>query len=63
MDQVTQQTAANAEESASASEQLSAQSQAVMDVVNRLLSLVGSGSRDYESAGVGTAMGRVNRAA
>ena len=31
------------------SEQLSAQSQAVMDVVNRLQSLVGSGPREYES--------------
>jgi methyl-accepting chemotaxis protein/methyl-accepting chemotaxis protein-1 (serine sensor receptor) len=44
MDEATQRTAANAEESASASEQLSGQSQALMVVVEQLRALVGSGS-------------------
>lgn len=44
MDQVTQRTAANAEESASSSEELSAQSQALMAVVARLREVVGSSS-------------------
>jgi methyl-accepting chemotaxis protein len=44
MDQVTQRTAANAEESASASEELSAQSQALMAVVEQLQAMVGGGS-------------------
>jgi methyl-accepting chemotaxis protein len=44
MDQVTQKTAANAEESASASQELNAQSQALMGVVDRLQALVGVGS-------------------
>ena len=42
MDQVTQRTAANAEESASASEELNAQSQALIAVVRQLQALVGS---------------------
>ncbi len=46
MDQVTQKTAANAEESASASEELNAQSQALMAVVKRLRDLVGADSGD-----------------
>ncbi len=46
MDQVTQKTAANAEESASASEELNAQSQALMWVVKRLRDLVGADSED-----------------
>jgi methyl-accepting chemotaxis protein/methyl-accepting chemotaxis protein-1 (serine sensor receptor) len=46
MDQVTQKTAANAEESASASEELNAQSQALMSVVKRLRDLVGADSED-----------------
>jgi methyl-accepting chemotaxis protein/methyl-accepting chemotaxis protein-1 (serine sensor receptor) len=46
MDQVTQKTAANAEESASASEELNAQSQALMAVVKRLRDLVGADSED-----------------
>jgi signal transduction histidine kinase len=41
MDKVTQQNAANAEESASASEQLTAQAQAMNDIVNQLAVLVG----------------------
>jgi methyl-accepting chemotaxis protein len=44
MDAVTQRTAANAEESASASEELNAQSQALMAVVEQLQALVGAGS-------------------
>jgi methyl-accepting chemotaxis protein len=44
MDEVTQRTAANAEESASASEELHAQSQALMAVVGQLQALVGAGS-------------------
>ena len=46
MDQVTQKTAANAEESASASEELNAQSHALMSVVKRLRDLVGADSED-----------------
>ena len=43
MDEVTQRTAANAEESASASEELNAQAQALMSVVEQLQALVGGG--------------------
>jgi len=46
MDQVTQKTAANAEESASASEELNAQSQSLMAVVKQLRELVGADSGD-----------------
>jgi hypothetical protein len=46
MDQVTQKTAASAEESASASEELNAQSHALMSVVKRLRDLVGADSGD-----------------
>ncbi|HEX8984913.1 MAG TPA: methyl-accepting chemotaxis protein, partial [Bryobacteraceae bacterium] len=41
MEQVTQKTAASAEESASAAEQLNAQSEAVKDIVERLTAMVG----------------------
>jgi methyl-accepting chemotaxis protein len=41
MDKVTQQNAANAEESASASEELSAQAESMNEIVNELASLVG----------------------
>ena len=44
MDKVTQQIAANAEESASASEKLSAQAQAVKAIIGELVSLVGGGN-------------------
>ncbi len=44
MDEVTQRTAANAEESASASEELNAQSRVLMVVVNQLQALVGGDS-------------------
>jgi methyl-accepting chemotaxis protein len=43
MEQVTQKTAANAEESASAAEELTAQSEALKDVVERLTAMVGGG--------------------
>jgi methyl-accepting chemotaxis protein/methyl-accepting chemotaxis protein-1 (serine sensor receptor) len=43
MDQVTQATAANAEESAAAAEELSGQSEALMGIVNRLTAMVGGG--------------------
>jgi methyl-accepting chemotaxis protein len=41
MDKVTQQNAANAEESASASEELSAQAESMNEIVGRLAALVG----------------------
>src|SRR5206468_8790235 len=50
MDQVTQKTAANAEESASASEELNAQSQALMAVVEQLQALVGADSHRHTSS-------------
>jgi methyl-accepting chemotaxis protein/methyl-accepting chemotaxis protein-1 (serine sensor receptor) len=43
MEQVTQKTAANAEESASAAEELNAQSETLKDIVERLTSMVGGG--------------------
>jgi methyl-accepting chemotaxis protein len=43
MEHVTQTTAANAEESAAAAEELTAQSEAVKDVVERLTAIVGGG--------------------
>jgi methyl-accepting chemotaxis protein len=45
MDQVTQGTAASAEESASASEELSAQAQALNHIVSELGALVGGGGK------------------
>jgi methyl-accepting chemotaxis protein len=42
MDKVTQQNAANAEESASASEELNAQASRLNNIVNRLVSLIGA---------------------
>jgi methyl-accepting chemotaxis protein len=44
MDKVTQQNAANAEESASASEELSAQAESMNDIVAQLVTLVGGSS-------------------
>src|SRR5439155_5253415 len=46
MDEVTQRTAANAEQSAAASEELNAQSKALMTVVAQLEKLVGAGTGD-----------------
>ena len=43
MNHVTQQTAANAEESASAAEELAAQSQQMRGVVGELVALIGGG--------------------
>ena len=45
MDKVTQQNAANAEESASASEQLSSQAESMNDIVAELVALVGGANR------------------
>ncbi len=45
MDQVTQSNAANAEESAAASEELSAQAEGMQDMVNELVALVGGSTR------------------
>ncbi len=50
MDKVTQQNAANAEESASASEELSSQAESMNDVVAELVGLVGGASRRTEAA-------------
>jgi len=50
MDEVTQRNAANAEESASASEELDAQSQALLAVVWQLQALVGAGSSDHAAS-------------
>jgi methyl-accepting chemotaxis protein len=57
MEQVTQKTAANAEESASASEELSAQSQALTAVVVQLQAMVGAGV----GAGAGSGNPAVSR--
>ncbi len=45
MDKVTQQNAANAEESASASEELSSQAESMNDIVGELIALVGGGAQ------------------
>ncbi len=52
MDQVTQANAANAEESASASDELSAQAAELYDIVNRLGDLVGADVTDTRSQGL-----------
>jgi methyl-accepting chemotaxis protein len=49
MDKVTQQNAANAEESASASEELSAQAATMKDIVGELVALVGGTSSGHVS--------------
>ena len=49
MDKVTQQNAANAEESASASEELTAQAESMNEIVAELISLVGGAARRGES--------------
>ena len=46
MDKVTQQNAANAEESASASEELSSQAESMNDIVGELVRLVGGATKD-----------------
>jgi len=52
MDKVTQQNAANAEESASASEELTAQAESMNEIVAELVSLVGGGSKRNSSTPV-----------
>jgi methyl-accepting chemotaxis protein len=47
MEKVTQGTASNAEESAAAAEQLTAQSQSVMEIVDHLNALVGVSASSY----------------
>ncbi len=51
MDKVTQQNAANAEESASASEELNAQAEQMKGAVNELVTLVGGNSSQTQSTG------------
>ena len=51
MDKVTQQNAANAEESASASEELSAQAESMKEVVNQLVALVGGAGAQTARSG------------
>ncbi len=50
MDKVTQQNAANAEESASASEELSAQAESMNDIVGELVNLVGGSSSNQRKS-------------
>ena len=50
MDKVTQQNAANAEESASASEELSSQAESMNDVVAQLVTLVGGAGKPTQKA-------------
>ena len=59
MDNVTQKNAANAEESASASEELSGQAETMKSVVGQLRALVGGNARDVSR---GTPGGRYSRA-
>ena len=55
MDKVTQQNAANAEESASASEELSAQAESMQEIVGQLVAMVGgAGSQKARSGGTKT---------
>jgi len=49
MDKVTQQTAANAEESASASEELNAQAKHMKEIVGELVSIVDGNNKQSES--------------
>jgi len=51
MDKVTQQNAANAEESASASEELSSQAESMNDIVGELIALVGGSTKKTASSG------------
>jgi methyl-accepting chemotaxis protein len=50
MDKVTQQNAANAEQSASASEELSAQAESMQEVMGQLIALVGGDSARAKAA-------------
>jgi methyl-accepting chemotaxis protein len=60
MDKVTQQNAANAEESASASEQLNAQAESMNDVVGELIALVGGASSKGTKSGQNTSRRHLN---
>jgi methyl-accepting chemotaxis protein len=51
MDKVTQQNAANAEESASASEELSAQAESMQEIVGQLVAMVGGSGSQSHSGG------------
>jgi methyl-accepting chemotaxis protein len=53
LEQLTQRTAANSEESAAASEELSSQAEVTMSVVARLNELVGARARQFASQGTG----------
>ena len=55
MDKVTQQNAANAEESASASEELSAQAESMKEIVGQLVAMVGGRGSQSRSEGAGPA--------
>jgi methyl-accepting chemotaxis protein len=57
MDKVTQQNAANAEESASASEELSAQAESMAKIIDQLIGLV-NGSSAHQAARTTTANAR-----
>ena len=63
MDKVTQQNAANAEESASASEELSAQAESMNEVVTQLVTLVGgaAGARSKKRSDTTQTKGRFGR--
>jgi len=53
MDKVTQQNAANAEESASASEELSAQAASMKEIVGQLVAMVGGAGSEVVDSGAG----------
>jgi hypothetical protein len=57
MDKVTQQNAANAEESASASEELSAQAVSMKEIVGQLVAMVG-GAGTQDTRAMGSQIGR-----
>ena len=61
MDKVTQQNAANAEESASASEQLSAQAETMNEMVGELAALVGGAARNTTGRTHSSKQGRALR--
>jgi methyl-accepting chemotaxis protein len=58
MDKVTQQNAANAEESASASEELSAQAESMKEIVGQLVTLVGGTARREDTKKAGHAVSK-----
>ena len=61
MDKVTQQNAANAEESASASEELSAQAASTQEIVKELVALVGGSAARDNNGSMGSKETRSNR--